>query len=385
LSPDYVELLLSNKTMSQIQSSSIPKVIFIDKIVKALNENFGFIEFIDSFNPPLNPSNIELLKKDSQLKDFFYSPRSKADTSKAIYRLNSLGISDTYTINFHHKYYSVIATKKTAPNHFEILEELFTRYTSQQRAKLLIEKVKENQNGRSIYKTCTVALTNFVYDLVAKKRMQAIDDMIDLCEISQSDIETLEGEKVQLPKHPTIQNQIIKEEIYYYFNAKYSRKDNQAIEKGKSISASLPDDFNELSFEELVWKYIKLTGTDETGEFRTNIKHLRGSSQKMLRAFPEVPEFMVLKSFSFFILSETTQSLLEEAKSEIIKALELQNLEGDKLIDCIKRFFSSVKNHYQGEEIEEAFNEILGAAVLNNQLRKLKSFSIKFLGNYVNN
>lgn len=378
LSPDYVALLLSNNTMFDIQASSIPQNLFIVKVLNALNENLGFIEFINSFDT-LHPTNLDLLKKDLQLKDFYYSPRSKADTAKAVYRLNSLGIIDTYTINYQDKYYSVSARKKSVTNHFEILEELFTRYTSQQRAKLLIEKVKEEQNGRSIYKTCTVALTNFVYDLVAKKRLQAIDDMIDLCEMSQSEIETLTGEKIELPKNPTFQNQVIKEEIYYYFNAKYSRKDNEAIEKGINVPASLPDDFNRLNFEELVWKYIDLTDTDETGEFRTNVKHLRGSSQKMLRAYPEVPEFMVLKSFSLFILSETTPSLLDDAKDEIVKALELQNLEGDELIDFIERFIASVKTYYQGAEIEEAFNEILSAAVLNNQLKKLIFFNNNFL------
>jgi ATP-dependent DNA helicase RecQ len=384
LSPDYVALLLSNKTLLDIQSSSIPYNLFIEKVLNALNENLDFIEFINSFDN-LHPASKDLLKKDLQLKSFYYSPRSKADTAKAVYRLNSLGIIDTYTINYQNKYYSISARKKSVSNHFRILEELFTRYTSQQRAKLLLEKVKEEQNGRSIYKTCTVALTNFVYDLVAKKRLQAIDDMIDLCEMSQSEIETLTGEKIELPKNPTIQNQVIKEEIYYYFNAKYSRKDNEAIENGISVPASLPDDFNKLNFEELVWKYIDLTDTDETGEFRTNVKHLRGSSQKMLRAYPEVPEFMVLKSFSLFILSETTPNLLEDAKAEIVKALELQNLEGDELIDFIERFIAGVKTHYQGAEIEEAFNEILSVAVINNQLKKLLSFNNKYLENYVHN
>jgi len=384
LSPDYVALLLINKTLLDIQSSSIPYNLFIEKVLNALNENLDFIEFINSFDN-LHPASKDLLKKDLQLKDFYYSPRSKADTAKAVYRLNSLGIIDTYTINYQDKYYSVSARKKSVSNHFQILEELFTRYTSQQRAKLLLEKVKEEQNGKSIYKTCTVALTNFVYDLVAKKRLQAIDDMIDLCEMSQSEIETLTGEKIELPKNPTIQNQVIKEEIYYYFNAKYSRKDNEAIENGINVPASLPDDFNRLNFEELVWKYIDLTDTDETGEFRTNVKHLRGSSQKMLRAYPEVPEFMILKSFSLFILSETTPSLLDDAKSELLNALELQNLEGDLLIDFIERFIASVKKQYQGSVIEEAFNEILSTAVLNNQLKKLKSFNNKFLENYVYN
>jgi superfamily II DNA helicase RecQ len=385
LSYDYVELLLQNKILNDYVSlGDGQKDNFIEIVLKALNENFDFNEFIDCFTMFDDDIRNNLLN-DSKLRTCYYRPRSKADTAKAVYRLNSLGIIETYTINYQDKYYSVSARKKTVTHHFEILEELFTRYTSQQRAKLQIQKVKEEQNKKSIYKTCTVAFTNFVYDLVAKKRVQAIDDMIDLCEISQSEIETLAGEKIELPKNPTIQNQVIKEEIYYYFNAKYSRKDNQAIEKGITVSASLHDDFNKLIFEELVWKYIVLTDTDETGEFRTNVKHLRGSSQKMLRAYPEVPEFMVLKSFSLFILSETTPSLLDDAKDEIVKALELQNLEGDELINFIERFIASVKEHYQGAEIEDAFNEILGAAVLNNQLKKIISFNNKFLENYVNN
>ena len=63
----------------------------------------------------------------------------------------------------------------------------------------------------------------------------------------------------------------------------------------------------------------------------------------------------------------------------------MQNLEGDELINFIERFIASVKEHYQGAEIEDAFNEILSAAVLNNQLKKIISFNNKFLENYVNN
>jgi len=384
LSTDYVDLLKSNKTMYDIQSS-FSNNLFIEKILNALNENLDFFEFINSFNH-LHSTKSDLLKEDMQLRDFYYSPRSKADTAKAVYRLNSLGIIDNYTINYQNKYYSVSARKKSNPHHFQILEELFRRYTSQQRANLLVKEVNEKLNDKSIYKACTVELINFVYKFVVKKRLQAINDMIDLCEMSQSEIETSKGEKIKLTECPASQNQIIKEGIYYYFNAKYSRKNNEAIvkdendtEKSKNVLASLPDDFNRLNFGELVWKYIDLTDIDETGEFRTNIKHLRGSSQKMLRAYPEVPEFMVLKSFSLFILSETTPSLLDDAKKEIEKALELQNLEGDELIDFIERFIASVKEHYQGAEIEEAFNEILSATVLNNQLKKLISFNNKFL------
>jgi superfamily II DNA helicase RecQ/very-short-patch-repair endonuclease len=385
LSPDYVELLLQNKILNAfVNSGDGQKNVFIDIVLKALNENLDFKEFIDCFIM-LDDNTRNNLLNDTKLKNSYYSPRSESDTAKAIYRVNSLGIIDTYTIYYQDKYYSVSARKKTVEKHFEILEELFTRYTSQQRAKLLLEQVKEKQNGRSIYKTCTDALTNFVYDLVAKKRFQAIDDMIDLCEISLTEIETPEGGKIDLQRNPTIQDQVIKEEIYYYFNAKYSRMENQAIEKGVYVPASLPDDFNKLNFEELTWKYIKLMATDESGEFRTNVKHLRGSSQKMLRAYPEVPEFMVLKSFSLFILSETTPSLIDEAKKEILTALELQNLEGDALINFIERFISSIKEHYQSAEIEEVFDEILSSAVLNSQLKKLISFNNKFLENYVHN
>jgi len=385
LSADFVELLLQNQILNDfVKLGDGQKNTFIEIVLKALNENLDFKEFVDCLTM-FDDNTKDNLRNDTKLKNFYYSPRSKSDTAKAVYRLNSLGIIDTYTINYQDKYYYVSARKKTVAKHFEILEELFTRYTSQQRAKLLLESVRGKQNGRSIYKTCTDALTNFVYDLVAKKRLQAIDDMIDLCEISQTEIETPEGIKIDLQKNPTIQNHTIKEEIYYYFNAKYSRKENQAIEKGLYVPASFPDDFNKLNFEELTWKYIKLMDADESGEFRTNVKHLRGSSQKMLRAYPEVPEFMVLKSFSLFILSETTPSLLDDAKNEIITALELQNLEGDSLINFIERFIKSIKEHYQGAEIEEVFNEILNAAVLNNQLKKLLSFNNKFLENYVYN
>ena len=76
--------------------------------------------------------------------------------------------------------------------------------------------------------------------------------------------------------------------------------------KGKTkkgeIQASMPDDYdNGLMLEKCINKYIELVENEETGEFISNIKHLRGSCMKMLRQHPDRPEFRVLKSFTLFI------------------------------------------------------------------------------------
>lgn len=251
-----------------------------------------------------------------QLQRAYYAPRGQDDTAKAIYRLISIGIIDSYTIDYHHKIYRVSFTKKSDDDYFQLLEQLIARYTSKKNAERDVGRLREtfevefSEGKGSVISKCTEYLTNFIYGKIKEKRVQAINDMVRLCETAIS------------KDSPIDQNIYIKDEIYYYFNAKYTRKPFIEKTSNGDIEASMPDDLdNDLGIWETIEKYIKLVENPETGEFISNTKHLRGSSMRMLRSNPEQPAYYMLKSFSLFIMADSIKSLLNDAKDEFVKGL----------------------------------------------------------------
>ena len=161
---------------------------------------------------------------------------------------------------------------------------------------------------------------------------------------------------------PLEQNKYVKDEIYYYFNAKYSRR--KFIERTRSgdLDASMPDDLDdELPVDETIEKYIALVSNEETGEFISNIKHLRGSAMRMLRSNPDKPQFRILKSFALFILADTVRELINEAKQELVRGLIdwKQNEDPDLNVQAfIIHFKDTVAGHVLNYDVEEAFSDI---------------------------
>jgi len=297
------------------------------------------------------------------LQRAYFLPRTQEDTAKAIYRLLSIGIIDNYTIDYQNKLYTLVFKKKSDQQYFKSLEELIARYTSKNIAaqkinNLILSYESDVQAGKSsIIGKCLEYLTNFIYDKIKLKRLQAIDDMVRLFEnaIAIKDV----------VKH----NQYIKYEIYYYFNAKYTRRgfvekwpskdgNNKLIEISKS--ASMEDLKDTLDIRETIITFLDLVEEEHTGEFISNIKHLRGSAMRMLRTNPDLPQYRILKSFSLFILSDTIAELLSEATHEMVTGLsQWKEIEPNINIESvIKQFSERVNNHITNQNIKNVFEDL---------------------------
>src|SRR5690606_641443 len=187
-------------------------------------------------------------------------------------------------IDYQNKLYTIKFTKKTDPDYYRSLEELISRYTSKNVAKREIEKLKKAANKEikagkaTVISKCLEYLTDFIYGKIKEKRLQAIDDMVRLCQTSINIADPLE------------QNKYVKDEIYDYFNAKYSRPG--FFELAIAENASMVDDlYEELEIRSFIDKYVRLVEDARTGQLLTNIKHLRGSAMRMLRSNPDKPQF----------------------------------------------------------------------------------------------
>lgn len=360
-------LLINNKT-----TEANFKTIFRDAI-KWDNE---FENFISNFE--LGEDISEQVMSEAKVR--YYIPRNQDDTAKAIYRLTSINIIDTYTIDYQQQVYKVKLSKKTDKQYFDNYQSLVERYTSKEEARKLREVCEndfnESENATVISK-CLAHLTNFIYEKIADKRKRAIGDMVGLCE------ETI------LVTDPIEQSQKIKENIYYYFNAKYSREGNVAqTETGETIDADLNKDFvYDLSIEKTIWKYIEqIIDFDDNGAIVNNIKHLRGATMRMLRGTSGAPQFNVLKAYSLYFLSPASPQLVKEAIEELRIGINTwSEIEPDTFDfeQFFLRFKENIRRHIR-EIPDELFGDVDDDYYTTNNLNWLKKFNKIFLKDYSN-
>lgn len=369
-----------------IQSLLKGKQTAADAVVRVLRDAVYNGASAEAFLDNLKITEPALLAKLADLDDrdvimlqrAYYLPRGNDDTAKAIYRLISIGVIDSYTIDYANKVYTLRFTKKRSGSYFQALEELMARYTSATVAGNLVAAIRMNteeeiNNGKATeVSVCLSELTEFIYDKIQKKRKQAIEDMVELCERALD------------YTSPTEQNLYVKEVIYYYFNAKYSRLDFKEYTSQGDESASMWKDREEgLSDLDMIRKYIRLTEDASTGEFITNIKHLRGSAMRMLRAEPDCMSFRLLKGFALFILADKIRDMLDVAIQTCEEAvLDWKGSDpGAKealwsMLDFIQK---RVEAHVSYGKVDEIFLEIKKAASLSYHTRWLRNFNQQFI------
>lgn len=382
LNNEHLQKILATEAIKVlVQSGEHTEQTIANLLKNAVFEGLDYEEFIES----IKVKNELLLQKlltltdpiSLELQKSYFMPRNQDDTAKAIYRLVSIGIIDSYTIDYQNKLYNITFTKKKKDDYYSSLEELIARYTSKNVAKREIEKLKEKAKNEIKVRTATVIskcleyLTDFIYEKIKEKRLLAIEDMVRLCQTSI------------IITNPLVQNQHIKDEIYYYFNAKYSRRKFIEHTRNGDLEASMLDDLeNELTINNTIEKYLALVENGETGEFISNIKHLRGSTMRMLRSYPEKPQFRILKSFSLFILADTIIELIDEAKEELVKGLIdwRHNEEPDLNVqETIIAFKNRIKNHVINYDINKAFSDIEDHYYASYYARWTENFNKQFL------
>lgn len=366
-----IQWLLTNNRIAEPNLKS--------KFKDAIKWDNSFEDFVNGLQLT-NEEDRNLLLETVMLKVRYYIPRNQDDTAKAIYRLTSINIIDTYTIEYQQKVYKVKLSRKTDKQYFDNYQALVERYTSKEEARKLREECEndfnESENATVISK-CLEHLTNFIYEKIADKRKRAIDDMVGLCD------ETI------VVSDPIEQSKKIKENIYYYFNAKYSREGNVAqTETGETVDADLNKDFvYDLPIEETIWKYIEnIIDFDDNGAIVNNIKHLRGATMRMLRGTSGAPQFNILKSYSLYLLSPNSPQLVKEAIEELkIGINSWSELEPDtfNFEEFFLRFKENIKRHI-GEIPDELFGDVDDDYYTTKNLNWIKKFNPKFLKDYSN-
>lgn len=295
--------------------------------------------------------NIETGNEYDTTKDKLEILRDKSDIAKAIYRMCCIGLIDDFTEDYGNRVYRVVARRKKDGEYYRSLQTFLERYFTKERAAQEISKVPNYKGENEVHK-CLGYLTEFIYDKIAVKRKQAIDDIRSFC---------MEG--ISYGENWKEANEALKDFIYYYFNSKYARKDYHT-ESGLEFSLTDDTDEGKKSSYEILFKYMRVIDDDVVGTSspKDNIKHLQGAVRLIRRAVTDPnPALDFLNVFCLTYLKVgQNRNLQEELKNSYIRGyVDFYNRTDDKsefyrMMEEFKNaFVINSRNAATKEEIEQ--------------------------------
>ena len=270
-----------------------------------------------------------------------YIPYTKGeydDIAKAIYRMCCIDLIDDFTQDYNSKCFRIVSYKKSDGQYYAALEKYLRRYYTVERAADLVSEVPSYKGENEIHK-CLGFLTHFIYDKIAVKRKRAIDDMFAFC---------VHG--VDANKDWKAINEELKDELYFYFNSKYARREYRT-ERGEQFSLLVDTDEGKRSSWETVLKFMQvvdnqwISKNSEAGSTQNdNAKHLYGAVRLIRRDAKEInPTIDLLGAFCLMFLGTNNNHLLQK---------ELEDL----YISGMKEFYRQNDRILFWEHIFEVFN-----------------------------
>lgn len=270
-----------------------------------------------------------------------YIPYTKGeydDIAKAIYRMCCIDLIDDFTQDYNSKCFRIVSYKKSDGQYYAALEKYLRRYYTVERAAELVSEVPSYKGENEIHK-CLGFLTHFIYDKIAVKRKRAIDDMFAFC---------VHG--VDANKDWKAINEELKDELYFYFNSKYARREYRT-ERGEQFSLLVDTDEGKRSSWETVLKFMQVVDNQwiskksEAGSTQNdNAKHLYGAVRLIRRDAKEInPTIDLLGAFCLMFLGTNNNHLLQK---------ELEDL----YISGMKEFYRQNDRILFWEHIFEVFN-----------------------------
>ena len=270
-----------------------------------------------------------------------YIPYTKGeydDIAKAIYRMCCIDLIDDFTQDYNSKCFRIVSYKKSDGQYYAALEKYLRRYYTVERAAELVSEVPSYKGENEIHK-CLGFLTHFIYDKIAVKRKRAIDDMFAFC---------VHG--VDANKDWKAINEELKDELYFYFNSKYARREYRT-ERGEQFSLLVDTDEGKRSSWETVLKFMQIVDNQwisknsEAGSTQNdNAKHLYGAVRLIRRDAKEInPTIDLLGAFCLMFLGTNNNHLLQK---------ELEDL----YISGMKEFYRQNDRILFWEHIFEVFN-----------------------------
>lgn len=236
----------------------------------------------------------------------------QAALEKAIYRMCCVGIVDDFTRDYGTRTFRIVTKRKPDGGYYQGLKRFLMRYYTEERAELEMQRAYSFRGQNEIQK-CLGYLTEFVYQKIATKRKQAIDDMERFC-----------NDAIHNPNNWLEVNEDLKDFIFFYFNSKYAREGYTVDINGETVPYSLTDDTQRGSFSsyDILFKYMRVIDDElvNEGTPKDNVMHLQGAVRLIRRALTEPnPALDLLNVFCIKYLKSNTANALAEMKRSYIE------------------------------------------------------------------
>ena len=354
--------LLEKQTMHKILSRS--ETIFFENDDEEIK--IDQIETVDNFLDRLLSSNVG-----TEMVAFISYAGNYTDYAKAIYRMCCIELIEDFTQDYARNRFRIVAKRKADNEYYQGLKRFLMRYYSADRAEEEIQKVPNYRGDNEIHK-CLGYLTEFIYDKIAVKRKRAIDDMRNFCIIGIDETEDWK-----------IINEVLKDEIYYYFNSKYA-KDDYIADNGEYFSLTKDTDSGKQSNIDIAFKYMRVIDDELVGAGGTpkdNIKHLQGAVRLIRRSLTDTnPALDLLNAFCLFYLGTNNNEMLNNELVESYSNGLFGFKEREKNIVEFWQFFNKLNTEIDGRakdfpnqqfvEIKNLINLEIHAEIINEITNK---------------
>lgn len=229
----------------------------------------------------------------------------QAALEKAIYRMCCAGIVDDFTRDYYNQTFQIVTKRRKDGEYYLSLKRFLMRYYTEERAELEMRRAYDYR-GQNEIQRCLGYLTEFVYEKIATKRKQAIDDMERFC-----------NDAIHNTSNWLEVNEDLKDFIFFYFNSKYAREGYVVDINGEPTPYSLTDDTQRgaNSSYDILFKYMKVIDDElvNEGTPKDNVMHLQGAVRLIRRALTEPnPPLDLLNVFCIKFLKSNTKNALSE-------------------------------------------------------------------------
>lgn len=333
---------------------------FNKKIREVLNKSLDLEELIFNIDKE-DIKHYEYITEENKkrLEVIFYRDRHTGDTGRLIYRLHAMGFLIDYTYDYRIKiYHCTFKKEKNIDVYIGNIESYLRRYLSENSTLVMIKELKlkitfKPENYVEDILECLYFLAEFSYKEIAEKRKRATDEIQDTLIKAIGYEDWFE------------QNKFIKEQIYFYFNAKYARKEFIINKINYSLLADYSQySLNKMNASSILDKYIavfKLEGTEQN-----NYKHMMGSCKKIMQSLSVSDlkkEWLLrlLKAFSMYAVNNSAYR--SEANMELKKGFEnlyndydYHNNDYDKIEEIFKSYFNLLLENV--EDTNQSFQDI---------------------------
>jgi len=351
-------------------------------ITDQLGYSRDFYDFVLRLGEMYGEINVKGLSLDTikKLKYKYNRNRTGNDTGRLIYRMHSMGLLEDYTIDYRSSglHHCRFIKRTSIEDYIREIQKFLSRYLSENSVNDKIVELREQLNKiktkpliRQILE-CLYFLTDFSYSVVADKRKEATDEM-DRVVRESLDPQKISAYKAGLNDNFTnvpdslVQNFFIKNEIYYYFNAKYARIDYQFDGKPYSLYSDVNNALyrgdKTTNLTHILDKYLSVLNKGAAQQ--NNYKHMIGSckklNQNLLLADDKENDWLLrlLRGFSMFCVNnvsynEKAISFVEVGFLKLFHDKKYCDKDYNKIAPILKDYFKRLEENIdQDNEVME--------------------------------